>query len=131
MGTEDKKVILIVDDDDDFLLQIKIILSNNGYSVVTAYGRKEAETVLETLRPDCACIDLMKEEKDGGFVLSHHLKNRYPDVPVLLLTAVTAETGISFGVVSAAEKEWIKADVILPKPVRPEQLLHEIKKVVA
>ncbi|MBN1980062.1 MAG: response regulator [Chitinivibrionales bacterium] len=130
MSSQVQKTVLVVDDDDDFLLQIQALLTGNGYKVITAFGRREAEEIMEKIHPDCAVVDLMMEEKDSGFILSYNLKKHFNAIAVILLTAVTAETGIPFGVVSAAEKQWIKADVILPKPVRSEQLLHEIKRLI-
>ena len=38
----------------------------------------------------------MMEQHDDGFVLSHHLKRRFPGLPVILVTAVTSETGLVF-----------------------------------
>ena len=37
----------------------------------------------------------MMEQHDDGFVLSHHLKRALPGLPVILVTAVTSETGLS------------------------------------
>ncbi|MFH1569355.1 MAG: response regulator, partial [Gemmatimonadota bacterium] len=74
--------------------------------------------------------DLMMEEMDSGFALAHRLKTLYPDTPVILLTAVAAETGLHFGVTTADEQAWIKADTFMDKPVRPEQLKGEIERLL-
>ena len=94
--------ILIVDDDEDFLFQHRIQLENAGFEVKTATSRAEAEAVAVDFRPDLAILDLMMEQHDDGFVLSHHLKRMLPGLPVVLVTAVTAETGLSFAPQSAA-----------------------------
>lgn len=125
------KTVLVVDDDMDFLLQQKVYLTNAGYRVISAYGRKEAEQLAAKEKIDCAVIDLMMEEVDGGFVLAHHLKNSNPDMPVIMVTAVTSETGLHFGAVGEGERKWIKADVVLAKPIRYEQLLQEIQRLLA
>jgi two-component system OmpR family response regulator len=125
------KTVLIVDDDEDFLLQQKVYLINAGFKVLSAFGRKEAEQLARKEKIDCAVIDLMMEEVDGGFVLAHHLKNINPTLPVIMVTAVTSETGLNFGAVAEGEKKWIKADVVLAKPVRYEQLLQEIQRLLA
>ena len=121
---------LVVDDDDDFLMQQKSALETLGFSVETAGGRAEAEEKIKTYTPDVALVDLMMEEKDGGFVLARHLKQVHPAVVVLLVTAVTAETGLKFDVESAGAGRWIKADAILTKPVRIEQLKREIARLM-
>ncbi len=124
------KVILIVDDDYDYLYQLKFQLERWGCKVVAAESQREAEELLETLKPDLAILDLMMENEDSGFVLSYKLKRKYPDVPVIIATAVSSETGISFGIHSGEDKNWIKADTYLEKGLRPEHLKKEIEKLI-
>jgi len=114
--------ILLVDDDEDFLFQHKIQLEHAGYRVTTATTRAEAEALAAELKPDLAILDLMMEQHDDGFVLSHHLKR--------LLPAVTAETGISFSPTSGAERAWVGADALLAKPIRFEQLKREVERLL-
>ena len=124
------KTILLVDDDYDYLFQQKIYLESWGYNVITAESQAEAEDLLEKIRPDLAILDLMMESDDSGFILSYKLKRKYPDTPVIIATAVSAETGMSFGIGSEEERNWIKADQYLEKGVRPEQLKLEIEKLI-
>jgi two-component system, OmpR family, response regulator len=73
---------------------------------------------------------LMMESDDSGFILCYRLKKKYPDVPVILATAVSKETGISFSLDSGNDKAWIRADKYLEKGIRPEQLDIEIMKLL-
>jgi CheY-like chemotaxis protein len=98
--------------------------------VVTADNQAEAEEILDNTKPDLAILDLMMEKDDSGFILSYKLKNKYPDVPVIISTAVSAETGMSFGLSSEEEQSWIKADKYLEKGIRPEQMKMEIEKLI-
>ena len=123
--------ILVVDDDPDVTEQIGLILRQQGFDVVTAASREEAEEALLTGRPDLAILDLMMEEQDSGFVLCHEVKKLYPGIPVIVLTAVKAATGISFEAASAEQQSWIKADRLLDKPIRPEQLINELRSLLA
>ncbi len=125
-----KKKILVVDDDPDILDQVTATLTAAGYETLSAEGRTEAEEALLKARPDLAILDLMMEEKDSGFVLSYQVKKLYPDTPVILLTAVTGATGLSFAARSAEEQSWTKVDKILDKPVRPEQLKAEVRRLL-
>ena len=125
-----KKTILIVDDDMDYLFQLKLKIEKFGFEVVTADGQREGEKIIESLKPDLAIFDLMMENEDSGFVLSYKIKKKYPLVPVILATAVTAETGMAFDLSEASNKEWIKADLILDKGIRGDQLEKEIKKLL-
>jgi CheY-like chemotaxis protein len=70
------------------------------------------------------------ESDDSGFILCYKMKKRYPDVPVILATAVSRETGLSFRIDSVLEKSWIRADRYLEKGIRPEQLDQEVMKLL-
>lgn len=125
------KKILIVDDDIDQLDCVAMILKAEGYDVIKAQGQKEGEDAILTAIPDLAILDLMMENMDSGFVLCHQIKRLYPDTPVILLTAVESATGVDFSPRSSGAASWIKADVMLDKPVRPEQLRNEVKRLLA
>ena len=127
---EPKKKILVADDDVDYLFQIRLHLQNIGCEVITVESQKEAEQFLEKNKPDLAIYDLMMESEDSGFILSYKTKQKYPDVPVVIATAVSSETGISFGLNTEDEKRWIKADLYLEKDIRKEQLEKEIEKLL-
>lgn len=126
-----KTKILLVDDDEDFLFQHRIQLENAGFEVATATTRAMAEAAISTFTPDLAILDLMMEQHDDGFILSHHLKRERPGLPVILVTAVTSETGLVFDPSSPAERAWVGADAVLAKPIRFEQLKREIDRLLA
>ncbi|MEZ5083113.1 MAG: response regulator [Bacteroidales bacterium] len=128
--TEVRKKIMIVDDDIDSLTQMKLHIENFGYDTITAESQKDGEKILETEKPDLAIFDLMMENKDSGFILGYKIKKKYPDVPVIIATAVTAETGLVFGLDTEEERSWIKADQYLEKGIRPDQLQREINKLL-
>jgi two-component system, OmpR family, response regulator len=129
-ATLDNLTVLIVDDDPDFLLQQETNLKAAGVTVITAESRKDAEALLDDQRPDIAIIDLMMEEMDGGFVLSYSIKKKDPTIPVIIVSAVTNESGYSFDAQTDEEKSWVKADAFLAKPIRFEQLKYEIERLV-
>ena len=122
--------IMVVDDDPDVVEQLSAVLKGDGYAVFAGGGQKEGEEMLLSLRPDVAIVDLMMEQMDSGFVLCHSIKKLYPDVPVVLLTAVTSATGLSFATPSPQAAGWVKADRVLDKPVRPEQILAEVRRLL-
>jgi CheY-like chemotaxis protein len=125
-----QRSILVADDDPDVLEQLRLVLTGLGYAVTTAGSQQEAEALLLARRPDLAIFDLMMDHPDSGFSLCHSLKRLYPETPAILLTAVTAQTGIVFETTSASARSWIKADRILDKPVRPEQIAAEIRRLL-
>ena len=83
--------ILIADDDPDYLFQTHFNLEKAGYKTIMVESQSEAESVISRFRPDLAIFDLMMESDDSGFILCYKLKQKYPDVPVILATAVSQE----------------------------------------
>ena len=126
-----KKTVLVVDDDPDFLFQQQTQLEAAGFNVTAAASAKEAMQVLAKVNPDIALVDLMMEEADAGFQLCYRLKKRDKAVPVIMITSVASETGIEFDAATDEERAWVKADVLLVKPVRFEQLQREIDRLLA
>ena len=124
------KRVLVADDDMDLLEQLKLFLETAGFTVIAADSQAQAEKLLEEGAPDLAIYDLMMENQDSGFVLSYKTKRMYPKTPVILVTAVAAETGISFHADTTQDRSWIKADVVLDKDIRYEQLMREIERLV-
>lgn len=130
METTNKKTIFLVDDDVDIIMQMTKMLENMGFEVISACGQKEAEEKMGSVSPDIAILDLMMENKDSGFILSHRLKNRFPGLPVIIATALTSETGMMFSLEDSNDKKWIHADLYLEKGIRPDQLHREINKLL-
>jgi two-component system response regulator VicR len=128
--TNDKRKILIVDDDMDYLTQLELQVKRFGFDVILAESQKEAEEKIKEIKPDLAILDLMMENQDSGFILAYQIKKIYPDVPVIIATAATSETGMVFGLDHEDEKNWIKADTYIEKSMRSDQLEREINKLL-
>ena len=128
MVPADKK-ILLVDDDLDLLEQNKILLESKGFKVVTAEGSKKGWEVFKQELPDAAILDLIMEEHDSGFILSYKIKKdeHGKNIPVFILTSATYITGFKFGASTEEEKEWIKCDGILNKPIMIDDLVNKLE----
>jgi two-component system, OmpR family, response regulator len=122
--------VLLVDDDPDYLFQTRLKLEKWGYRTITAESQHEAELIMESTKPDLAIIDLMMENEDSGFILSYKMKRKYPDVPVIIATAVATETGISFDINDENNRKWIRADAFLEKGIRSDLLQAEIGRLL-
>jgi CheY-like chemotaxis protein len=122
--------ILVADDDPDYLYQTVFSLEKEGYKTIAVESQAEAESVINRIKPSLAIFDLMMESDDSGFILCYKIKRKYPDVPVILATAVSHETGMSFTIDSEQERAWIRADVYLEKGIRPEQLDQEVMRLL-
>ncbi|MEW6508480.1 MAG: response regulator [Bacteroidota bacterium] len=129
MVYEKVKKILLVDDDIDLLEQNKLLLESKGFEVVTAENAEEGLIVFQKEKPDAAIIDLIMEQMDSGFILCYKIKktDHGKKIPVFMLTSATYETGFKFSTSSKEEKEWIKCDGIINKPVVIEDLLAKLE----
>jgi len=129
MTNSEKIKVLVAEDDPDMLEQIKLYLEAEGYEVLAAAGQKETEAMLKPGAFQAAVLDLMMENQDSGFVLSYKIKKMDPRIPVIIVTSVTRDTGHSFDKAQDT-KSWIKADVIINKELRFEQLKGELKRLL-
>ncbi|MFZ1288629.1 MAG: response regulator [Melioribacteraceae bacterium] len=124
------KKILLVDDDIDLLEQNKLILESKGVEVVTAETGKEGLQKYLSEKPDAVIVDLIMEEHDSGFVLCYKLKKNDigKNIPVIILTSATYDTGFKFSTATPEEKKWIKCDAILNKPIVIDELITQLNK---
>ena len=76
-------------------------------------------------------LDVMMEEFDAGFRLAHDVAIRYPNLPILLLTAVHDYMSDAWQFDKDKDKGWLPVHRFLEKPVSPEQLLAAIKDALA
>ncbi len=122
------KKILYIDDDPDLVAQNKLLLESMNYHVYTAYSGKEGWDVYQQTKPDAVIIDLIMEEHDSGFILSYRIKKDVygKTIPVFIVTSAAYLTGFKFGTSTEEEREWIKCDAILNKPVVLSELVQKL-----
>lgn len=82
-----KTTILTIDDEDVILNLLDEYLSIEGYHVVRAKNPREAKQAVVDHPPDLILTDLQLEKSDG-LILVTELRQKLPDVPVILLTGV-------------------------------------------
>lgn len=124
--------ILIVDDDLDLIKALKVTLESENYSVVTASDRTEGMEKIKTERPDLIILDVMMSTWQDGFEMARELKKEPQFInktPILMLTGVKGKTGIDFKS-TAGDPTWCPVDGFLDKPVEPDTLLAEVKKLL-
>jgi CheY-like chemotaxis protein len=124
------KTIMLVDDDRNDLALYRGCLEERGYAIISARSCEEAVEMLQKRQPDAALVNLWMEQPDAGVTLCHFLKKKKPTLPVIIITAITRGTGLRFDVITAEQRSWLKADAILTKPVRPEQLCGEFERLL-
>ena len=126
---EEKKKLLLVDDDPDFLEEYKLQFKSRGYIVFTAEDIENGWELFQVEKPVAVVVGLIMEEYDRGFVLCHRIKKDScgKNIPVFLLTAATYETGFKFSSSTSEEKEWIKCEEVINKPVSVDDLIGRIE----
>ncbi|WP_035055471.1 sigma-54-dependent transcriptional regulator [Andreprevotia chitinilytica] len=113
--------ILIVEDDDALREALVDTLELGGHATVTAIDGESALALLEAgQRVGLVLSDVQMHPMDGETLLQE-IKQRYPWVPVILMTA--------YGVIEKAVSALhAGACHYLPKPFEPDQLLQEVAK---
>jgi len=129
----DIKKILLIDDDIDLLEQNKVLMESKGFEVVTAESGEEGFEKFLSVEPDAVIVDLIMEENDTGFVVCYKIKktDHGKNIPVFILTSATYDTGYKFDTATDEEKEWIKCDGILNKPVVVDELITKLENYAA
>lgn len=130
--------ILVVDDDPDFLDSARTMLESSSCRVAVAPGEDEALAEMEADRPDLLILDVIMARWDSGFQLLWRLKadERYEDIPVLMVTAVDAETGMDFarhvktGYRAPDDEAHLPVDDYLVKPVRTAELVGAVDRIL-
>jgi CheY-like chemotaxis protein len=124
--------VLIVDDDPDLTVVLKTILEGESYVVDTAPGRAEGMEKLKAAKPDLLLLDVMMATWSDGFEMARDIRKNpeFKDMPIIMLTGVEQRTGIGFKS-SAGDPEWLPVDGFLDKPVEPQVLIAEVKKVLS
>jgi CheY-like chemotaxis protein len=126
-----RKRVLIVDDDADFAEALRLGLEAAGYQALVAHTAAEAISIVRDTCVDVAVVDLMMEEMDSGVAVAYRLR-RQPEmahIPVILVTGVAKETGFRVPLETAEEREWLKVDAWLDKPVEVGRLIEEVERL--
>ena len=122
--------IIIIDDDPDFVEAAKAILESKSYTGVAAYDKNEGMEKINSEKPDLILLDIMMKKLDDGFTLCYKLKHdpELKEIPVLAISAITKETGLKFS--SETDGEYFEADDYIEKPIKADDLLERIEKLL-
>ena len=117
-----KKTILIVDDEFGILEVLESILSDAGFTVISAINGQEALARLQKTVPDLVILDFMMPLLDGaGVIKAMRADKRLSAVPVLLASALPEKT---------IADRCNGYNVFLRKPYKTERLMEEISRLL-
>jgi DNA-binding response OmpR family regulator len=117
--------IAIIDDDADILDASSLILTSNGYEVITADNPDDGFKIVKKNSPDLIILDVMMNEPDDGFFLAQRFRKENIRIPIIMYTSVSKATGLEFGV-----SEIVPVDEFVEKPISPEELISKVKKLL-
>ncbi|WP_306307170.1 response regulator transcription factor [Alicyclobacillus acidiphilus] len=116
------KKVLIVDDEAQMRNLIRIYLQSAGYSVEEAVDGMDALHAIDRSRPHVVILDIMMPGMDG-FETCARIRDKDPEIPVLMLTARTSiedkVSGLSQG-----------ADDYLTKPFDGRELVARVQALI-
>ena len=119
-----KKTVLVVDDQPHIVRLIQVNLEKEGFQVATAADGVEGMDKARQLHPDLVILDVIMPRKDGFEVLREIKSDPVlADTPVVMLTVKTHNSDIVEGLREGAE-------LYLPKPFHPKELVALVKRVL-
>ncbi len=117
--------ILAVDDDKDILKVIKANLELHDYEVNTAASWAEAQELISQGVPDLTILDVMLPDGDG-MEICRDLRNEYPGMPIIMLTAKDKVSDKVFGLESGADDYVVKPFETLELVARIKACLRRV-----
>ena len=117
------ETILIVDDEKNYLVVLSSFLSGEGYEPITADNAQQALDIVENTDLDLVLTDMKMPSMDG-IELLRRIKEKSPDLPVVMMTA--------YGTVEkAVEAMQLGAFNFVLKPFQNETLKQIIRNAVS
>ena len=99
--------ILLAEDERNVREAFAAALESEGYSVRAAKNGDEALAQFAQRVPDLVILDVMMPKKDG-FAVAMEIRRRNPAVPLMFLTAKSAESDKVFGLGLGADDYVVK-----------------------
>jgi CheY-like chemotaxis protein len=122
--------VLIVDDDPDFHETIRAVLAPAGYSIDSAYSEREGLDAARREKPDIILLDIIMQTTTDGFEFCREAR-RDPHIkhtPILGISAIEKVIGVHYP--PDFEPDLFPVDGYLSKPVTPEKLFAELKRLI-
>ena len=122
---EDIAMVLLVDDDPGILSALRRTLRREGYEILVAANARAALAKMESRAVDLVLSDVVMPKMDG-YELYLQVKKRYPNTPVLMMTAFHYDKD---HIIKRSRLEGLEG-VIFKKPVDPDRLRRTIAESV-
>ncbi len=120
-GSTQESFILLVDDDEPSLRQLSEVMSRAGHRCVTALSATDAQAFCGSQAPSAVVTDLCMPGIDGQ-TLGCWLRDRFPRLPIILMTAQTLN-------VEESKILYRTFNEIVFKPLDPDHLLGRLSEM--
>jgi DNA-binding response OmpR family regulator len=120
--------LLLVEDDDAIAAALRLHLEEAGYRLHRESDGLQAMAAIDRQRWDMVLLDLMLPGADGWDVC-RHLRARHADVPVIMLSARSAEAHRVLGLELGADDYLAKPFSMLELVARVRALLRRIEQL--
>ena len=120
--------LLLVEDDDAIAGALRLHLEEAGYRLHRESDGNRAMVAIDRQRWDLVLLDLMLPGADGWDVC-RHLRQRHADVPVIMLSARSAEAHRVLGLELGADDYLAKPFSMLELVARVRALLRRIEQL--
>ncbi len=121
------KKILVVDDEPDVVTYLSTVLRDAGYETLEASNGEEAMAQIRTNHPDLITLDITMPEMTGVKTYRTLKEDAgLKTVPVIIVTGVAHD----FRQFISTRTQVPPPEGYLEKPVKPEDLLAEVKRLV-
>jgi CheY-like chemotaxis protein len=145
------KKVLVIDDDVGMVKSLSVALAENGYEAVPAQDGREGMERAKEEAPDLIVLDVMMPQR-SGFTVFKQLRgdDRYRDIPVIMLTAVSASLE-EFDAqrddsVENSDDSWrqamanliaamrdegdVRPQLFIEKPVDPADVVEKVRELI-
>ncbi len=120
--------LLLVEDDDAIAVALRLHLEDAGYRLHREADGRQAMAAIDRQRWDLVLLDLMLPGADGWEVC-RHLRALHADVPVIMLSARSAEAHRVLGLELGADDYVAKPFSMLELVARIRALLRRIEQM--
>lgn len=121
--SKQRPVVLVVDDEKVIADTLSIILTKNGFSVVTAYSAEAALKLTSVVAPDLLLSDVMMGPGLDGTQLAMEVVHAFPGCKVLLFSGHAATRDLLDKARDSGHNF-----TLLSKPLHPSDLLARISE---
>jgi len=115
--------ILIVDDEPNIRRMVGALLAQEGYEVREAASGEAGVALAAEAEPDVALVDLMMPGTMDGIAVLGALRERHPDLPVVMMSGKA-------GLADAVRATKLGAFNFLEKPLTPEGVLLSLSSAL-